>query len=272
MPEKSSEKQSINTEWRESVEKLLKKWGEQASCYRYLHYKAFYKFRRKSIGITIPVIILQSVCGSTSIGLNSLFSEEYQHLAQIIVGSVTLATSILVTISNFLQWAELKQSHHTAMIAYGKLSRDIRTTLSLIRTDRPDAGFYLQHCKHNLDRLTEDSPTIPDDIAKKFKKKYNDDTKYTFEKPEVCDGLKEVEIESSSMEMEILNNDYVKKVIAEQIIKSKSDSVTVDVKEEEDEIEEIEEEIGDEDDDNLVKNLSKGVVKEVLKNIESKQD
>ena len=50
----SEEENTINTEWRKSVELLLKKWGEQASCYRYLHYKSYYKFKRKNIGITIP--------------------------------------------------------------------------------------------------------------------------------------------------------------------------------------------------------------------------
>ena len=180
-----------NILWQSSVEKLLKRWGEQASVYRLLHYKAFYRFRSKTIAITIPVIILQSVCGSASIGLGSLFKPEDQKFAQITVGVVSLITSMLVTISNYLQYAELKQAHHHAMIAYGKLSRNIRTILSLYRKDRPDAGNYLSTCKHALDRLTEDSPTIPDDIAKKFKKK---NVGLTISKPDVCDSLKEIVI------------------------------------------------------------------------------
>ena len=47
---------------------------------------------------------------------------------------------MLVTVSNYLQYAELKQAHNHAMVAYSKLARDIRTTLSLYRKDRPDAG------------------------------------------------------------------------------------------------------------------------------------
>ena len=191
-----------NISWQDSVEKLLKKWGEQATSYRLLHYKSYYRFRYKTIAITIPVIILQSVCGSTSIGLNSLFATESQHFAQIGVGVVSLITSMLVTISNYLQYAELKQAHHHAMIAYGKLARDIRTTLSLYRKDRPDAGNYLSTCKHILDRLTEDSPTIPDDISKKFKKKY---IKSKVSKPDICDSLREIVITKEEGIVSFLN-------------------------------------------------------------------
>ena len=178
-----------NIDWQDSVENLLKVWGEQATVYRLLHYRSYYRFRYKTIAITIPVIILQSVCGSASIGLNSLFAPADQHVAQVGVGAVSLLTSMLVTVSNYLQYAELKQAHHHAMVAYGKLARDIRTTLSLYRKDRPDAGSYLATCKHLLDRLTEDSPTIPDDVAKHFKKKYQNST---VAKPDICDTLSEI--------------------------------------------------------------------------------
>ena len=187
-----SEGTKLNTQWQNSVEQLLKRWGEQASGLRLLHYNAFYKFRSKNIGITIPVIILQSLAGSASIGFNTLFPEDIQHYAQIIVGAVSLTTSILITINNFLQYAELKQAHKTAMISYGKLSRDIRTILSLTRCDRPPGGPYLDKCKHELDRLTEDSPIIPDDITKSFVKKYADKT---FDKPDICNGIGEIFIE-----------------------------------------------------------------------------
>ena len=96
-----SEGTKLNTQWQNSVEQLLKRWGEQASGLRLLHYNAFYKFRSKNIGITIPVIILQSLAGSASIGFNTLFPEDIQHYAQIIVGAVSLTTSILITINNF---------------------------------------------------------------------------------------------------------------------------------------------------------------------------
>ena len=178
-----------NIDWQDSVENLLKVWGEQATVYRLLHYRSYYRFRYKTIAITIPVIILQSVCGSASIGLSSLFEASQQHLAQVGVGAVSLLTSMLVTVSNYLQYAELKQAHHHAMVAYGKLARDIRTTLSLYRKDRPDAGSYLATCKHLLDRLTEDSPTIPDDVSKHFKKKYRDSS---VAKPDICDTLTEI--------------------------------------------------------------------------------
>ena len=195
-------------------------------------------------------------------------------------------TSILVTIANFLQWAELKQSHHSAMIAYGKLSRDIRTTLSLIRDDRPNAGFYLQQCKHTLDRLTEDSPTIPDDIAKSFKKKYKG--KNDFEKPDVCNGLKEVEIESEHSQMNELV-DFVQKIneksnimktIADKKVleKIKNNELPInsdlvkklsDTLENSEQVSDIENNlITDSSEDELeITNFSKGVVDEVLKNV-----
>lgn len=43
--------------WHRQQEMVLKQWGETCSCYRWLHYKSFSKFKKMSLNFQRPEIL-----------------------------------------------------------------------------------------------------------------------------------------------------------------------------------------------------------------------
>jgi hypothetical protein len=51
---------------------------------------------------------------------------------------------------------------------------------------------FLKICRAELDRLIEQSPPIPDDVIREFKREFED--KPSVKKPEICDGMEHTNI------------------------------------------------------------------------------
>ena len=47
----------IDREWSPEQTDILKKWGEAAACYRYMHNHAYLVFKRKNYNFSLPVIV-----------------------------------------------------------------------------------------------------------------------------------------------------------------------------------------------------------------------
>jgi len=174
LPIKSSEKQEqqktvTKTPWGIQEEQLLAKWADKAACYRWLHDESEKKYSRLNMALTIPVIVLSTLTGTANFGLSSMVPTSMQNLAQVGIGGVSLFTGIVSTVANYLRYAQRMESHRGASISWGKLYRKISVELALGRQQREPCMDFLLVCRSELDRLTEQSPSIPDDIVSKFK-------------------------------------------------------------------------------------------------------
>ena len=56
----------IDREWSPEQTDILKKWGEAAACYRYMHNHAYLVFKRKNYNFSLPVIVLSTCLLYTS--------------------------------------------------------------------------------------------------------------------------------------------------------------------------------------------------------------
>jgi len=155
--------------WFAEQEIILKEWGEACSGYRYLHYKAFEFFRKRSLRFTLPVIVISTIAGTANFA-NESVPVQYRRWATMSTGVLNLVAGIIATISQFLKVNELMESHRVSYISYNKLSRNIRLELELPARHRNMHGTtMIQVCKLEYDRLTEQSPIIPKHIIDKFK-------------------------------------------------------------------------------------------------------
>lgn len=111
--------------WTEEQEILLAKWSDYASCYRWLHDRTEKQLSWFNNWITIPVIILSTITGTASVGLNGLVgdSQEAQKYAQISIGLVSLSTGILTTLGNYFRFAQNSESHRVAAVSWSKFNR-----------------------------------------------------------------------------------------------------------------------------------------------------
>jgi len=169
--EKTTEKKSF---WGNSEEDLLAKWGDKATCYRWMHEKAQKKYYRSNLHLTLPVIVLSTLTGTANFGMGSIFPPNLQGIAQLGIGGVSLITGIISTIGNFLEYAQKTEAHRGACVSWGKLHRKISVELSLPRVQRESCMDFLLVCRSELDRLIEQSPAIPDDVISEFKREFPD--------------------------------------------------------------------------------------------------
>jgi len=175
--------------YKKEEEELLKSWTEKAIVLRVLHAKSHSRFERINTWITIPVIILTSLAGTANVA-QSRIPEDFMFMATLIIGCVNLIAAILTTVNNFLKVPEKMEGHRQAAVAFGKYSRHWAAELARSSEDRVSAIEAIRSAKSEYDRLMENGPAIPDDIALDFK---NSTTlPGGFAKPEIIGEYEEV--------------------------------------------------------------------------------
>lgn len=181
--------------WTKEQEVLMAEWSDVAACYRWLHDRAEKKYTQSNMSITIPVIILSTVTGAANFAVGSLVPAD-NHAAQQYVasglGAISIFAGILTTLGNFFQYAQKSESHRACSIAWGKFQRLIQVELAINPMDRIEAMDFLKICRHDLDRLIEQSPGIPDDIIKAFEEEFSDMT--DLKRPDICHGIEHTRV------------------------------------------------------------------------------
>lgn len=158
--------------WHPQQEVILKIWGEQASCYRFMHNNAYINYKKLNARFSLPVIILSTVSGTANFAQGT-FPLSWQNYVPLIIGAMNLFAAILSTVSQFLKVSEMMESHRVSSIQYGKVSRNIRLELTLPINERSVNGdMFIETCKAEYDRLIEQSPNIPEKIIASFKRDF----------------------------------------------------------------------------------------------------
>ena len=209
--------------WTREQEELLAEWSEKAQCYRWLHGNAERKYKRGHFGFTIPIIIMSTLTGTANFGVSSYVPEHYMSLAQVIIGGVNIFSGILSTLQNFLRYAENNEAHRSAGILWSKFGRNIKIELALDRIRRKNASDFLKIYRSEYDRLIEQSPLIPVESIKKFKKNFKKDyINQGIHVPDICNGLEKCNIYQTDPKEEKLSKILANAGSKFKFMKSKS--------------------------------------------------
>ena len=187
----SSEEYDEPSAWSRELEELLALWADKALCYRWLHDLAEKKFTRLNQTIQIPVIILSTVTGALNVGISSVFPESMKQYANISLGGVSLVTGIISTIGNFLRYAQNMEGHRVSSIQWSKFHRNIAAEIAIHPDQRQNSKKFFTIHRAELDRLVEQSPSIPTDIIEHFEKRFSN---INISKPEICNILEPTQI------------------------------------------------------------------------------
>jgi hypothetical protein len=194
-PEEKKDKPSkkFNNGWTRQLETLVAEWADKASCYRWMHEKTESKFASYNLYFTIPVIILSTLTGTANFGVDSLLPDPaYGKYASAVIGGVSLLTGIISTVANFLRYAQESEAHRVAAVSWGKFQRLISIELSLHPNERMDAMSFLKMGRVELDRLVEQSPTIPAKIVTAFDKEFK--KRPDVIRPEIAGGISHTKV------------------------------------------------------------------------------
>jgi hypothetical protein len=182
-------KKKFQNGWTKEIEALMAEWADKAVCYRWMHERAERIYYAKDLGFMFPVIILSTITGAANFALDSVIQDpEHKKYAQLGLGGLSIFTGIISTIANRLGYGSRSESHKSAGLSWGKFQRLIAIELSLHPDERSDCMHFLKMCRTELDRLIEQSPTLPDDVINACRAEF---AKYPgVRKPEIVGDIK----------------------------------------------------------------------------------
>jgi hypothetical protein len=157
------QKRKFHNGWTREVETLMARWADVAICFRWMHERTHRIYQSRDMAFMFPVIILSTVTGAANFAMDSILTDpEHKKIAQLALGGLSIATGIISTIANRLGYASNSEAHKGAAVHWGKFQRLLTIELSLHPNERTECMMFLKTCRTELDRLIEQSPTIPD--------------------------------------------------------------------------------------------------------------
>lgn len=148
---------------------LLDDWGGKLDEVVTGHYIAEQRYRRFHYLVGLPAIVCATVAGAT------LFSDIANPTVKMIIGGVGLFAATLSAIQTFYSFAEQAEAHKLARKRYGAVRRKIQMIRGVQRDKLLSYGAgstefaeELKNMLASLDRISEESPSIPYKIVLKL--------------------------------------------------------------------------------------------------------
>jgi len=174
-----------------------------------MHEKTCRLFTSNDQSLMFPIIIFSTIAGAANFATSSFTQDPSMvKYIQVGIGCLSITTGILTTIANRLGYAGSAQAHHTASISWGKFNRLISIELSMHPNERMEVLPFMKMFRIELDRLVEQSPTIPESIIKVFVKEFKDDI--DIKKPDITGEIEHTRVYT---ERDNLKNSDLKQLI-----------------------------------------------------------
>jgi hypothetical protein len=154
--------------WDESVENIMCELGDEAQINAYLHKKAHEYYTTQNLKYQLPIIILSAVSGTGNF-ISSYFPA-YSEIIILSVGGVSIITSIISSVAQFLKVSQLGESHRISYLSWEKYHSTIKFQLNKRRNKRENIKDFLNSIIPEYQRLKEISASIPKHISDNVKR------------------------------------------------------------------------------------------------------
>lgn len=167
-------------EWNNSIEDLLKTWGEKGAGLSIMHSKDRKYWRKKSNIISIASILITTL--SSSLSLSSTSSTYYESIMYL-VGFLGLVSSLMQSLKQFYNADEKASEHKLSSRLYGNFYRSIKLQLALNHNDRIGVSEFVNTSFKEYEKLLQDAPIINTTTIENFKQQFKG---ITCSKPDIC--------------------------------------------------------------------------------------
>lgn len=160
--------------WTDTQEQLLKKWYKEATALNWKHSRTAQQcfFINRLVGI--PTVIAVALVGTATFGGIDTSSKCNNNLVlQIVIGSVSIITAILMAVQNFLRLGEVGEKHNSASARYKNFCNSIESELVLPREERLNGKLFIKQAQKRFNELFEICPNIPQRVDKAYQKYIN---------------------------------------------------------------------------------------------------
>jgi hypothetical protein len=161
-----------NKGWTVDREEVVQKWIDRAQCYKWLNEQTFERYKKINYCFSIPVIVISTVTGTASFGLDAYVDTEDRYIVQSLIGTMSLGAGIISTLGNFFRYSEKMEKHRIVATQWDKLYRFMETELSLHPMLRKDSKTFIRNCQHDIEKIMENMPKFPEEIIKRFEKQF----------------------------------------------------------------------------------------------------
>jgi hypothetical protein len=155
-------------EWDESVEQILSELGDEAQINAFLHKKSHEYYNTQNIKYQLPIIVFSALSGT-----GNFISANFPAYSEIIilsVGGLSIFTSIISSVAQFLKVSQLSESHRISYLSWEKFHSNIKFQLSKRRASRENLKDFLSLIVPEYQRLKEISASIPKHICDEVKR------------------------------------------------------------------------------------------------------
>lgn len=153
--------------WHDSNEVFFKQLGDESQLQAICHMNSHEYYSNRSRHYQLPIIILSVICGSGNFVSTSF--PDNQDTIILGVGVLSIITSIVSSVAQYLKLAEKSEAHRIASVSWEKFYNNIRFQLSRRREEREDIQNYILSTTSEYQRLQEISPLLPKEIVSKFR-------------------------------------------------------------------------------------------------------
>jgi hypothetical protein len=198
-----------NIDWDESIENILSEIGDESQINAFMHKKAQVYYTRLNIKYQLPIIVLSALSGTGNF-VSSNFPE-YTSTIILAIGGLSMFTSIISSVAQFLKVSQLSESHRMSYLSWEKFHSTIKFQINKKRANRDNIKDFLSVIVPEYQRLKEISAEIPKHIYESVK--HNKKHLKKMQVPYMLDGFKpvvpykEIEEDDDENDNEIINID-----------------------------------------------------------------
>ncbi len=172
--QQTDKKDKMDIPWNKDDDKILKEWVDKSACFKFLHEKAYKKYKKSYLRQMIPVIVISTLTGAANFALDKISDTTHRSYASLVVGSFNIIAAMISTVSQFLKTSELKEGHNIAAKSWDKFNRSLKLELQRHPSERANKRELFNFSMKEFDRLVEISPDIPNAVIEQFRVIYKD--------------------------------------------------------------------------------------------------
>lgn len=153
--------------WNIKHVEILKEWKAKAFVHLWLQDRSCYYYTWIQNSLSYPVIIFSTIASATLFASNNA-------IAQYIIGTLTMLSSILTSLLRQVRPGELQQQHADVMRKYHFLITTIDACLSLTPNMRPSPEIFIEKIGFEIDNLITTQIDPPLYVIYQFEKVFGD--------------------------------------------------------------------------------------------------
>ena len=154
-----TDNQYDSVSWNHNIEQNVKEIGEKSKGYKIMHIQEARKISQLYRRLMYAGIALGPLSGLLS-GIGSILNPLAPVKFPIAAACVAFISGIVVAITKYGKFEEKSSHHKIAASKYTGLESNVRRQLVLCRSDRVNAGQYLEYVGSNFDDLFLASPLV----------------------------------------------------------------------------------------------------------------